>query len=39
VTQLALAFDHRLVDGQLGSQVLMDVARMLEDPARLLAWT
>ncbi len=39
VTQLALSFDHRLIDGQLGSQVLMEVAGMLEDPARMLAWT
>jgi len=36
VTQLTLAFDHRLVDGQLGAQVLHHVARTLEDPTRLL---
>jgi 2-oxoisovalerate dehydrogenase E2 component (dihydrolipoyl transacylase) len=36
VTQLALSFDHRIVDGQLGSQVLADVAASLADPARLL---
>ena len=34
VTQLALSFDHRLVDGELGSQVLADVARVLHDPAQ-----
>jgi pyruvate dehydrogenase E2 component (dihydrolipoamide acetyltransferase) len=33
VMQLTLSFDHRLVDGALGSQVLADVARFLEDPA------
>jgi pyruvate dehydrogenase E2 component (dihydrolipoamide acetyltransferase) len=31
--QLTLSFDHRLVDGALGSQVLADVAEFLEDPA------
>ena len=38
VTQLALSFDHRVVDGQLGSQFLADIARMLSDPAALIAW-
>jgi pyruvate dehydrogenase E2 component (dihydrolipoamide acetyltransferase) len=38
VTQLALSFDHRLVDGQLGSMVLSDIARVLEDPATALLW-
>ena len=33
VMQLTLSFDHRLVDGALGSQVLADVAGFLEDPA------
>jgi pyruvate dehydrogenase E2 component (dihydrolipoamide acetyltransferase) len=37
VMQLTLSFDHRLVDGALGSQVLADVARFLEDPAVELA--
>lgn len=32
VTQLAVSFDHRLVDGQLGSQFLADVASILTDP-------
>ncbi|MCW2496830.1 dihydrolipoamide acetyltransferase family protein [Jatrophihabitans sp.] len=32
VTQLALSFDHRLVDGQQGSQFLADVAAVLRDP-------
>jgi pyruvate dehydrogenase E2 component (dihydrolipoamide acetyltransferase) len=38
VTQLALSFDHRLVDGELGSRVLADVAAVLEEPARGLVW-
>ncbi|MCV2392924.1 2-oxo acid dehydrogenase subunit E2 [Actinotalea sp. M2MS4P-6] len=38
VTQLALSFDHRLVDGGLGSRLLADVAAVLEDPARGLVW-
>jgi pyruvate dehydrogenase E2 component (dihydrolipoamide acetyltransferase) len=38
VTQLALSFDHRLVDGGLGSIVLSDVARLLGDPAQALVW-
>ena len=38
VTQLALSFDHRLIDGQLGSMFLADIARVLEDPATALLW-
>lgn len=38
VTQLALSFDHRLVDGGLGARVLSDVAKVLEDPAQGLVW-
>jgi 2-oxoisovalerate dehydrogenase E2 component (dihydrolipoyl transacylase) len=38
VTQLALSFDHRNVDGQLGSQFLSDVARVLADPTTALVW-
>lgn len=38
VTQLALSFDHRLVDGELGSRVLSDVAAVLEHPSRALVW-
>ncbi len=38
VTQLALSFDHRLVDGALGSKLLADVAAILQDPARALVW-
>ncbi len=32
VTQLAVSFDHRLVDGQQGSQFLADVGGVLADP-------
>jgi pyruvate dehydrogenase E2 component (dihydrolipoamide acetyltransferase) len=39
VTQLALSFDHRLVDGELGSRFLADVGAMLRDPSLLLAWS
>jgi pyruvate dehydrogenase E2 component (dihydrolipoamide acetyltransferase) len=39
VTTLALSFDHRVVDGELGSYVLRDVGAMLEDPLRMLAWS
>jgi 2-oxoisovalerate dehydrogenase E2 component (dihydrolipoyl transacylase) len=33
VTTLALSFDHRIVDGELGSRFLRDIAMFLEDPA------
>ncbi|MCO6009051.1 2-oxo acid dehydrogenase subunit E2 [Actinoallomurus purpureus] len=39
VTTLALSFDHRIVDGELGSAVLREVGAMLEDPMRMLAWS
>ncbi|MFF8309405.1 dihydrolipoamide acetyltransferase family protein [Streptomyces lydicus] len=38
VTTLALSFDHRLVDGELGSKLLADVAAVLERPKRLITW-
>ena len=34
VSQLALSFDHRHIDGELGSRFLADVASILENPAR-----
>jgi pyruvate dehydrogenase E2 component (dihydrolipoamide acetyltransferase) len=37
VTTLALSFDHRVVDGALGSRVLREVADFLADPATALA--
>ena len=33
VTTLSLSFDHRIVDGDLGSAVLRDVGAMLPGPA------
>ena len=38
VTQLGLSFDHRLVDGDLGSRFLVDVAAVLHDPSQALVW-
>ncbi len=39
VCTLALSFDHRIVDGALGSAVLREVGAMLTDPLRTLAWS
>ncbi|RMI31066.1 dihydrolipoamide acetyltransferase family protein, partial [Streptomyces triticirhizae] len=39
VTTLALSFDHRLIDGELGSRLLGDVAAVLEHPKKLITWT
>src|SRR5438045_4183089 len=40
VTTLGLSFDHRIVDGELGSRFLRDVGSFLEDPeGALLSWT
>jgi 2-oxoisovalerate dehydrogenase E2 component (dihydrolipoyl transacylase) len=36
---LSLSFDHRIVDGELGSAVLRDIGSMLADPVRMIAWT
>ena len=39
VTTLSISFDHRLVDGELGSKVLRDIGTALEDPElTALAW-
>ncbi len=38
ITQLAVSFDHRLIDGELGSRFLADLAAVLEDPSRALVW-
>ncbi len=39
VTTLGLSFDHRIIDGELGSKFLRDVSDFLTDPeAALLAW-
>jgi pyruvate dehydrogenase E2 component (dihydrolipoamide acetyltransferase) len=39
VCTLALSFDHRVVDGELGSLFLRDIGAMLQDPLRMLAWS
>jgi pyruvate dehydrogenase E2 component (dihydrolipoamide acetyltransferase) len=38
VCQLALSFDHRVIDGQQGSQFLADVGAVLADPGLALAF-
>jgi 2-oxoisovalerate dehydrogenase E2 component (dihydrolipoyl transacylase) len=38
VTQLALSFDHRIIDGELGSLFLADVGALLHDPGTALAF-
>jgi pyruvate dehydrogenase E2 component (dihydrolipoamide acetyltransferase) len=38
VCQLALSFDHRLVDGEQGSRFLADVGALLTDPSLALTW-
>ncbi|WP_433372804.1 dihydrolipoamide acetyltransferase family protein [Actinoplanes sp. CA-142083] len=40
VTTLGLSFDHRIIDGELGSKFLRDIGEFLTDPeAALLSWT
>ena len=40
VSTLGLSFDHRIIDGELGSKFLRDVGAFLTDPeGALLAWT
>ena len=39
VTQLAVSFDHRLIDGELGSRFLSDLAAIMADPSRGLVWS
>ena len=39
VTQLGTSFDHRIIDGEVGSRFLADLASVLRDPeAALLGW-
>ncbi len=38
VCQLALSFDHRLVDGAQGSRFLADVGALLTDPGLAMTW-
>jgi 2-oxoisovalerate dehydrogenase E2 component (dihydrolipoyl transacylase) len=40
VTTLGLSFDHRIIDGELGSKFLRDIGTFLTDPeGALLTWT
>ncbi|HWD62950.1 MAG TPA: dihydrolipoamide acetyltransferase family protein [Humibacter sp.] len=39
VMTLSLTFDHRVIDGEQGSRLLRDIARILADPASALALT
>jgi 2-oxoisovalerate dehydrogenase E2 component (dihydrolipoyl transacylase) len=38
VAELSLSFDHLIIDGQLGSEFLADVAALLADPTLFAAW-
>jgi pyruvate dehydrogenase E2 component (dihydrolipoamide acetyltransferase) len=38
VTTLALSFDHRIIDGELGSRFLADLGTLLHDPGTALAF-
>ncbi|HVQ19096.1 MAG TPA: dihydrolipoamide acetyltransferase family protein, partial [Actinomycetes bacterium] len=38
VATVSLSFDHRFIDGAMGSRFLRDVADLLEEPAADLAW-
>ena len=38
VTQLGCSFDHRLIDGELGSKFLADLAALVHDPGKALVW-
>jgi pyruvate dehydrogenase E2 component (dihydrolipoamide acetyltransferase) len=39
VCTLSLSFDHRIIDGAIGSAVLGDIGAMLTDPLNMLAWS
>ena len=38
VCQLALSFDHRVIDGEQGSRFLADVGSLMAEPGLALAW-
>jgi pyruvate dehydrogenase E2 component (dihydrolipoamide acetyltransferase) len=38
VTTLGLSFDHRIIDGQLGSEFLRDVGALIADPTLFAVW-
>jgi pyruvate dehydrogenase E2 component (dihydrolipoamide acetyltransferase) len=37
IMQLSLSFDHRVIDGALGSRALQSIAEFLQDPTMALA--
>jgi len=39
VAELTVSFDHRYIDGSMGSRFLADVAAVLEDPSVAVAWS
>jgi pyruvate dehydrogenase E2 component (dihydrolipoamide acetyltransferase) len=39
VAELTVSFDHRHIDGAMGSRFLADVAAVLEDPAVAVSWS
>jgi 2-oxoisovalerate dehydrogenase E2 component (dihydrolipoyl transacylase) len=39
LTTLSVSFDHRLVDGELGSRFIADIAAVLENPDTALVWS
>ena len=39
VAELTVSFDHRHIDGSMGSRFLSDVASVLEDPAVAVSWS
>jgi pyruvate dehydrogenase E2 component (dihydrolipoamide acetyltransferase) len=39
ITTLSVSFDHRLVDGELGSRFIADIAAVLENPDTALVWS
>ena len=38
IAQLSLSFDHRIIDGDVGSRFLSCVGQLLENPAKAMAW-
>lgn len=39
ITTLSVSFDHRLVDGELGSKFIADIAAVVENPDLALVWS
>lgn len=38
IAQLSLSFDHRIIDGDVGSRYLSTVGQILENPAKAMLW-